>query len=63
MPGFVSVQFNKVGAFLLIIGLISLMVKLIGYLTGWLNLPNYIFYFSVGLILLGLYLKFVVPKE
>ena len=63
MPGFVPVNFKQSGKILFTIGLVSLIIKAVSYLTNWFTVPNYFVYFGAGLILLSLYLIFVVPKE
>ena len=63
MPGFVPVQYKKVGRFLLALGIAVSLVSLISKFTSLLTLPNYVLYFGLVLILLSLYLLFIVPKE
>ncbi|MBU0597356.1 hypothetical protein KJ641_01335 [Patescibacteria group bacterium] len=63
MTGFVPANFKNAGIILLIIGLITLAIKTVSFLTNWFSSPNYFIYLGLGLIFLGLYLIFVVPKE
>lgn len=62
-PGFVPIKFKKVGKVVLAVGLALLLDWLIGFSTGWFMINNFLVYLSMGLVLLGLYLVFVVPKE
>jgi len=46
------------------LGVVSLIVKGVDYLTGWLSLSNIPFFFGVGCILFGLYLVYyITPRE
>ncbi|MFH1142615.1 MAG: hypothetical protein ABIH67_00230 [Candidatus Uhrbacteria bacterium] len=57
MPGFVPVQFRRVGTVLLVSGIICLLTRLL------VDTTNSLIYFGVALTLVGLYLIFVVPNE
>ena len=61
-PGFVPVDFQGVGKILLALGIISLILKGVTSLTGWLALPDIVFYLGLVFIIVSLYLIFVVPK-
>jgi len=63
-PGFVPANYKIAGNILLILGVVSLIVKGVDYLTGWLSLSNIPFFFGVGCILFGLYLVYyITPRE
>jgi len=63
MQGFVPINFNKAGKILFTVGLIILMAKLVSFMTDWFNAPNYLFYFSVVLIFLSLYLIYMISEK
>lgn len=63
MPGFVSANYKQAGKILLACGLVCLIVKLFSYLTGWFSVSNYLACFGTSLMLVGLYLIFILPKE
>ena len=63
MPGFVPVDFKKAGVVLLVIGLGCLIVKGIAYLTNWFSVPNYILYFGLGVMVIGVYIVFATKGE
>jgi len=62
-PGFVPVRFKKAGMVLLALGIALLLDWLIGFLTGWFIVDMILPFVGVILLLVGLYLVFVVPKE
>jgi len=64
IPGFVPVQFNKMGNIFAILGIVILAMGIWKYFFDleWMN--NYIDLFvGVFLIIIGLYLRKYVPKE
>jgi hypothetical protein len=63
IPGFVPLPFNKVGRFVFSIGVLSLVIKGISYITKWYETGDLLVYFGIGLVIIGLYLTFVVPPE
>jgi len=62
-PGLVPVNFRLAGKILLGLGIAGTLLKGIDCLIGWTSIPNVIFYVSLALITIGIYLIFVVPKE
>ena len=63
LPGLVPINFNLAGKILLVISLLGIAVKAIEYFSDWYVMPNFLFYISLGLLVVSLYLIFVVPKE
>ncbi len=63
MSGFVPVPYKSVGKILLPVSLIMIVVGGFDYLAGWNLIPLSVFLFGFGLLIAGLYLVFVVPKE
>ncbi|MBT4722598.1 hypothetical protein HOB30_02475 [Candidatus Falkowbacteria bacterium] len=61
--GFVPVNYNIVGKNLIKIGLVGLLFKLLSIFTGWYEASNFIVYGSIGLLLVGSYLVFIVSKN
>ena len=62
-PGFVPIKFKKAGMVMLGLGIALLLDWAIGFLTGWFLVHNFLLYIGMALLLIGLYLVFVVPKE
>lgn len=61
--GFVPINFQQVGQLLLIIGVVCSLVRGYDIFFGMNIFDNTVLYFGLLCIVLGLYLKFVVPKE
>jgi hypothetical protein len=61
--GFVPIKFRTAGKILLSLGILGIIAGGLTALTGWFFKPAAIFGVSLGLILVGLYLTFVVPRE
>ena len=62
--GFVPANYKVTGNILLIVGIVSLLVRGLDYLTGWFSLSNILFFFGTPCILIGLYLVYyIVPRE
>jgi len=62
-PGLVPVNFNLAGKILLVISLLGIAAKIVAYFSNWFAMPNFVFYISLGLLVVSLYLIFAVPKE
>lgn len=62
-PGFVPVQFNRVGKIMVILGLAGIVIAVINYLAHWGSATNVILLVSIGFILIGFYLAKVPPKD
>jgi hypothetical protein len=62
-PGLVPIPFHIVGKVLLAIGSVILAAILIAYISGWFTLPLITPWFALVVIVLGLYLIFIVPRE
>ncbi|MFC1663044.1 hypothetical protein ACFL04_02660 [Patescibacteria group bacterium] len=63
MPGFVPVRYRVTGTILLATSGIVLVLMAIDAIFGWPSLPTQWWYIGIALMLIGLYLVFVVPKE
>jgi len=63
MTGFSPIPFNLAGKILIAVGLILVVIGGFDYLFNWELIPLQVFFFGIGLFILGLYLFFVVPKE
>ena len=63
MPGFVPANFNLVGKIIIMISSTLIAIRLVGYFMGLNLVSNVLIFFAVGLMVIGLYLVFVVPKE
>jgi hypothetical protein len=61
--GFVPVPFHIVGKIFLPIGLAILAAYAISYISHWFILPSIAFFFAVTIIIIGLYLIYIVPRE
>jgi len=62
-PGLVPINFNLAGKILLIISSLGIAAKVIAYFSSWFVMPDFIFYISLGLLVVSLYLIFIVPRE
>lgn len=62
-PGFVPIPFHVVGKILLAIGFAILAAILISYVSSLFTLPSIITLFALVIIVIGLYLIFIVPRE
>ena len=62
MLGFVPVNFQQVGKILLLIGIVSILIKVLSYFTKWFEAPGSILYTGAMCIIISLYLMYVVPK-
>lgn len=61
--GFVPIPFHIVGKILVPIGLAILAAYAISYMSNWFILPSIAFLFAVTIIIIGLYLIYIVPRE
>ena len=62
--GFVPPNYKVTGNILLILGIVSLLAKGMGYLTSWFSLSNLLLFFGIACALIGLYLVYyIVPRE
>jgi len=61
--GFVPANYRLAGKLLLILSGVGLLATGVDALTGWFGVPIIVLLVSLGLIPVGLYLLFVVPKE
>ena len=61
--GFVPIQFYKIGRIMVILGLLGVIIWLLDYFFDWEWLSDIVLYISIGLILIGLYLRKFAPKD
>ena len=62
--GFVEANYKVAGITTLIIGIVSLLAKVVDYFTGWFSLSNIPLFFGIVCVLIGLYLVYyIVPRE
>ena len=62
--GFVPANYKVTGIGLLIIGISSILAKVVDYFTGWFSLSNIPLFFGIACIAISLYLiYYVVPRE
>jgi hypothetical protein len=62
-PGFVPIQFHKLGKAMLVVGITALLITVLSSILGWFSYPPAILYASIAAILVGLYMIFIVPTE
>ncbi|HEY71601.1 MAG TPA: hypothetical protein G4O08_13575 [Anaerolineae bacterium] len=62
-PGFVPIPFHIVGKIMIAMGGIGSVIVLISTIGGWFEVPLIVTIFSIVVILIGLYLIFIVPRE
>ena len=62
--GFVEANYKVAGITTLIVGIVSLLAKVVDYFTGWFSLSSIPIYFGIICILFSLYLiYYVAPRE
>lgn len=62
-PGFVPIQFYKLGRVCIILGILGIIVGALGYFFDWERIGIAVLYFCILLTLVGLYLRRFGPKE
>jgi hypothetical protein len=61
--GFVPIPFHIVGKIMIALGGIGSVIVLISTIGGWFEVPLIVTIFSIVVIIIGLYLIFIVPRE
>lgn len=62
-PGFAPIDFHLAGKALLVFGIILFVLNEVRFVMGWFNLLEITTALSIFMIVTGVYLIFVVPKE
>ena len=63
MQGFTPIPFKLAGKILLPVGLVMVAAGAFDYFLNWDLIPSVVGFIGLGLLILGLYLVYVVPKE
>lgn len=61
--GFVPVKFNALGTALIIVGAVGVIERTLNYFFNWYSSTGTFTYFSILMILVGLYMKRYNPKN
>ena len=61
--GFVEANYKVAGITTLIVGIVSLLAKVVDYFTGWFSLSIIPLYLGIGCILFGLYLIYYAAQQ
>lgn len=61
--GFVPVNFKAVGKIFLVISALTFTLFGFNYFLNILQLSNFVLFFGIAVLLLGVYLIYVVPRE
>jgi hypothetical protein len=61
--GFVPVKFNSLGTALVVVGGVGIIERILNYFFNWYTSGSMFTYFSIVMVLVGMYMKKYNPKE
>ena len=61
--GFAPIPFRTAGRIIIPLSLAAVMLDGLDYLLKWDLIPQSVFFIGLGFLVLGLYLRYVVPIE